>query len=245
MTTPRTVWAVDVTTSVISLARITETTPPSRPLIGAVHPVSVATHSPYSTWHHARAAARQVVEKLTKDGAPTLVVMAKNMWQGMERDSSAERRFRLYNAVEDELFSAGVQVGEFPYATAAKILLGHTPRGKDQQIMSRLDGLAAELWDITPPMKTVNGKPVRVPFRIPVCALSAIGAMAIGVAVPGVEVTETRLTLLSGKGSDLVRANPAIQWPRDLRLPTDLVSWERLRSDPGRLWVKHRDSDAA
>ncbi|MBN7457550.1 hypothetical protein [Mycobacteroides abscessus] len=245
MTTPRTVWAVDVTTSVISLARITESTPPSRPLIGAVHPVSVAAHSPYSTWHHAKSAAKAVVEKIVSGGSPTLVIMAKNVWQNMERDSSAERRFRLYNAVEDLLFAAQIPVAEFPYATVARVLLGHTPRGKDTAIMARLEAAAGELWDIVPPTKDVNGKAVRVPFRVPVSTLAAVGATAVGVPVPGVEVSDAKLQILGGKGSDLVRANPAIQWPRDLKLPADLAAWERLRADPSRLWVKHRDGENA
>lgn len=242
---PRVVWAVDVTTSVISLALVTETDPPSRPLIGAVHPVSVASHSPYSTWHHSKAAAKAVVEKITRDGAPTLVIMAKNMWQDMPRDSSAERRFRLYNAVEDQLFAAQIPVAEFPYSTVARVLLGHTPRGRDQQIMSRLETAAAELWDISAPMKDVQGKAVRIPFRIPVTTLAAVGATAVGVPVPGVEVSDARLQIMSGKSTELLKGNASIQWPRDLRLPADLVAWERLRADPSRLWVKHRDSDSA
>ncbi len=244
MTEPRTVWAVDVTTSVISLAKMTESDPPTRPAIGRVIPTAVATHSPYSTWHHAKAAAAQVVETITKDGEPTLVVMAKNFWLTADRDPSTERRFRLYNAVEDRLFAAGIPVAEFPYATTAKWLVGHTPRGKETQVMSRLELAAKELWDITPPTKlNSEGKPMRVPFRVPVACLSAVGATAVGIVVPDVEVTEARLQIMSGKETALLKGNASIQWPRDLKLPHDLKGWERLRKNPEKLWVKHRDSD--
>lgn len=55
MTERRTVFAIDVTTTMISLARIVESTDgsPAVPDIAWVTPVSQATHSPYSTWHHA------------------------------------------------------------------------------------------------------------------------------------------------------------------------------------------------
>ena len=235
MTDARVVWAIDVTTSVISLARIEETDAPSVPKIGLVTPVSAATHSPYSTWHHARAAATQVLEKVTAAGTPTLVMLAKNMWGAMEKDSSAERRFRLYNAIEDELFAAQIPVTEFPYATAAKWLMGHTPRGKSPQIMKRLEDEADTLWGIKPPTTTTTGGVRRIPFRVPVTSLAAIGGVAVGISVADVEVTEARLTIMSGRETEYLRANAAIQWAKNRTPPRSVEQWEKLHRNPSKL----------
>lgn len=233
MTEPRTVWAIDVTTSVISLARIVESGEPAIPQIGLVQPVSFATHSPYSTWHHARNAAQRVIEKVTETGTPTSLILAKNFWGTTNKDTSADRRFRIYHALEDQLFPAGIPVSEFPYATASRWILGYTPRGRSPKYIHNLEVAAEELWGITPPtITTAAGTERRVPFRVSVTALAAIAAMGVGIEVAEVPVTEARLNIMSGDEPDRDRMNVAITWDKTRIPPKTISEWQQLHDHP-------------
>lgn len=237
---PRAVWAVDVTTTVISLARIVESDEPAIPQIGKVTPVSVATHSPYSTWHHAEAAAQQVIEKLTANGAPTSVIMAKNFWGTPNSDPSADRRARIYHAIEGKLFERGIPVSEFPYLTASKWLLGYTPRGKSKGgAMAQLEAAAGELWNIHPVKEpTAAGGEKRVPFRVPVTVLAAVAAMGVGVEVAEVPVTDVRLTIMGGQAHAYGDGNMAVQWAKGMQPPRTVDKWEKLHDNPSLIKVR-------
>lgn len=172
---------------------------------------------------------------MLKNGVPTLVIMAKQLWGTPQADPSAERRFRLYNAIESKLFAAGVPVTEFPYPTAVKWLLGYTPRSNKGKlsVMAALDEAVTEEWGITRPtfQTKESEKTRRYPYRLPVVALSAAAAMAVGIET-SVPATSTRLEILRGDG------NASVQWAKDRTPPRALSTWEKLRDDAGRLKVR-------
>lgn len=80
----RTVFAVDVTTSVVSIARIQEADTAVTPAVSWVDPpLDGGSHRPRATWERACSMADEVVGKLIAGGDPTLVVMAKQQWGGI------------------------------------------------------------------------------------------------------------------------------------------------------------------
>lgn len=227
----RTVFAIDVTTTMVSLARVQETEDgtAARPDISWVEPISLAHFSPYSCWHHAKATANQVIEKLTKGGNPTLVVFATQFWAAPKTDPSAARRFRIVNAIEDALFEKQIPVVEMPAQTAARWLLGYTPRGRGGVITEIGKEVTAE-WGIACPSYTPEGSDVsrNRPYRLTTVALAAAGAQAVGIRT-SVEATAARLDILRDTG------NNSMRWPADLKLPRSVKKWEELNAEPNLL----------
>lgn len=222
----RTVFAVDVTTTMISLARFQETEDGSvsKPGIAWVQPTAQSHFSPYSEWHHATTCAENVTGKILKGGKPDLVVIASSFWGSCATDPSANRRFRTYHMIEDGLFTAKVPVAEFPFTTTARWLLGYTPRKGRSGVMAELEKAVAAEWDTKKPeYETKAGDMRAYPFRTPVVALAAVAAMSVGIQTQ-VEVTDARLALINDKD------NNASRWPADLKLPKNIAAWNALHA---------------
>lgn len=227
----RTVFAVDVTTTMISMARFQETSDgtAAKPDLALVQPTLAAHFSPYSEWHHATACANQVVGKILKGGKPDLVVLATSFWGATATDSSANRRFRILHAIEDALFTAGVTVAEFPFTTASRWLMGYTPRSGKSGAMTELEKAVQSEWNVQKPSYTTkSGDQRKYPYRSQVVALAAVGAMAVGIPT-SVEVTDARLEILAGAG------NGAVSWPKDIKLPKTIEKWQELNASPNLL----------
>lgn len=237
----RTVFAVDVTTSVVSIARVQETDGPAIPAVSWIDPPSFGgSHRPLTTWQKACEVADEVVAKITSAGNPTMVVMAKQQWgptapwklRGNSRaslpgDPSAQRRIQIHTLIEDRLHRAGVPVAEFPYVTALRWARGYGEKGRGGEVMSGLTDYAGATWGIEQRTEIGrDGKPHTRSFRPAVAVLAAIGAMAVGIDVEGVEVTDQRLKLLSGD------ANLMVQWPAGFTVPSTPASWDERRRHP-------------
>lgn len=243
----RIIFAIDVTTSVVSLARIAETDGPATPVVSWVDPPSQGgSHRPRVTWEKNSLIADAVADKVLAAGVPAVVVMAKQLWgpvsvrkqpgakrSTIQADPSAGRRIAIHALIEDRLHRAGVPVAEFPYPTALRWARGFGEQGGTQNIVMReLTDFAGKHWGIVP--RTELGKDGRqhtMPFRPAVAVLAAIGAQAVGVEVEGIDVTETRLKIAAG--TDQQGMNRAIQWPAGMLPPETVAAWELLHSDPG------------
>lgn len=251
----RLVYSLDVLASIVSIARIEETTDrsPAHPKIGSVgFPLPTRSHTPMTTWHRATTVADQVYAKLTANGTvrPTLVVFSKQQWgalTGKPSDPTAQRRMQVQAYIEDRLHRAGVPVGEFPYPTALTWLnggKGAAMRNGKRSVMAQLDTAVAEVWGIVPPKvvlpatkKIVRGELVEQDaitrestWRPGVVTLAAIGAMSVGIETV-VPVTEERLRIVRGEG------NQSVQFPKNRRCPTKLDSWLELQRRPEILTV--------
>lgn len=217
----RSVWAVDVLSAVVSFSRITSDDP--QPRIGRVLVKPEGRdHTPRSQWTRASAAADEVMAKLTGQGTPELVVMAKQQWGASggkgTADPTAARRLMLHALIEDRLHKQGVPVAEFPYPTCLVWLSGHQHRGGT---MSALAAAVGEQLGVTAPRETLsNGDTRAVAFRPQVAALAAVGAMASGLRT-AVDVTDERLRIIKGEN------NLAVQLPAGLYIPDTAEEWER------------------
>ena len=250
----RIVFAIDVTTSVVSISRIAESDAPATPIVSWVDPpLDGGSHRPRATWERASGMADAVVSKVIAAGAPSVVVMAKQQWGGISgwtdpkskralvpADPSAGRRIQLHALIEDRLHRAGVPVCEFPYVTALRWAQGHGLKGSSQNsVMTALTEFSGKTWGILPRTELgKDGLPHTRPFRPAVSVLAGIGAMAVGVAVDGIDVTEQRLSVMGG--ADRKGGNAAVQWPRELLVPSTLKSWDELRRRPEILTVGDR-----
>ncbi|MCV7194125.1 hypothetical protein [Mycolicibacterium brumae] len=242
----RTVFAVDVTTSVVSIARVQETDGPAIPAVSWIDPPSFGgSHRPLTTWQKACEVADEVVAKITSAGNPTMVVMAKQQWgptapwklRGNSRaslpgDPSAQRRIQIHTLIEDRLHRLGVPVAEFPYVTALKWARGYGEKGRGGEVMTALTDYVASTWGIEQRTEIGrDGKPHTRSFRPAVAVLAAIGAMAVGVEVAGIEVTDARLGMLDAA------KNAMIQWPAEFVPPSTPASWDERRRHPEVLTV--------
>lgn len=236
----RTVWAIDVLASTVSMACITEPEDHSaapRPKIGKVDlALQGRSHTPYTQWHRASIAADAVFAKLTVDGTikPTLVVIAKQQWGtssggkkgGAAPDPTAQRRIALQSLIEERLHRAAIPVAEFPYPTALVWMQGHGQhRGP---LMTVLADRVSDTFGITAPREVVGGKERAVSFRPQVAALAAIAAMAVGIET-SIPVTKDRLEITRGQG------NQAVQFPSTRRCPETVEDWQALHKHPNRL----------
>ncbi len=247
----RIVFALDVTTSLVSIGRVAETDDgtPAFPQRSWVELPPSSHHTPRHTWERTERWADEVFGVLTSGDVPDLVMVAKQLWGPMAGrkdpktkhyvippDPSAHRRMMLAYAIEQRLHAAGVRVAEFPYVTLRKWALGYTPsKASDKtpvRIMSDLADFAKVQWGVERPVVvSPAGNDVPMPYRPAVCVLAAAGAMAVGVSVAGIDVTEDRLATLSGD------TNAAVQWPKNYTPPSDPKSWDELRRHPEILTV--------
>lgn len=185
MSMSRSVIALDVTVTAVSIARIAEGEgSPSTGLI--VAPPSGKDYSLAATRARTDTTVEMVTDAVFSKGLPTLVVMAKHTWDNMNRDASAGRRASLWWTVTNQLLDAGIPVAELGTATAQKWLMGHGIVGRKGQ--EALDRAVRDTW----PSVRDRGET----YRMSTVALAAAGCMVAGIPTV-VPCTETRLDALS------------------------------------------------
>ncbi|ANO18560.1 gp6 protein [Mycobacteroides abscessus subsp. abscessus] len=181
----RSVIALDVTVTAVSIARIAEGEgSPSTGLI--VAPPSGRDYSLAATRARTDTTVEMVTDAVFSKGLPTLVVMAKHTWDNMNRDASAGRRASLWWTVTNQLLGAGIPVAELATATAQKWLCGHGSVG--HKGYAALDRAVRDTW----PSVRDRGES----YRMSTVALAAAGCMVAGIPTV-VPCTETRLDALS------------------------------------------------
>ena len=213
-----TVFALDVTCQVVSLARVqsTEDGSPAKVTRGWVEPEPIHPNPrPAYLVERRGRTADEVISKLTSDGNPDLVVFAKQLWGHMTglrdrgrvvapADPSADHRLYLHGLIEAKLVHRGVPLAEIPYSTALKWATG---KGNNSatQIMTGVTQYADEVLGVRQ-RKYGNES---LPFRPAVAVLAAMGAQALGISVDGVSETEQRMEILRGED------NRSIRWDID------------------------------
>lgn len=181
----RSVIALDVTVTAVSIARIAEGEPvPSTGLI--VAPPSGKDYSLAATRTRTESTAEMVLDAVLTKGLPTLVVMSKLTFGDMNYDPSGGRRAALWWSITSKLLDAGIPVAECAPATAQKWLTGRGAIGKRSYV--DLDRAVHDVWP---------GVQNRAePYRMSTVALAAAGAMAAGIPT-SMPVTETRMKALA------------------------------------------------
>ncbi|BBY99470.1 hypothetical protein [Mycolicibacterium fallax] len=245
----RTVFAVDVTATMLSLSLLTETSDgsPAVPIkkLLPVPPAGDLAHTPRKTWDRALRAVDAAAETILPGGIPTLVMMARQQWADLGRDQSAGRRLEIHALLADRLHAAAVPVAEFPYPTVLQWLHdGQTSRrvGTTRARPSVMDDIAREVervWGVKQPtyVSKDTEREISYPFRRQVIALAAVGGMAVGIPT-AIDVTAKRLELLSGitvKPSGKEEPNASIQWPTERTPPPDVTKWAMLHEHPENL----------
>lgn len=181
----RSVIALDVTVTAVSVARIVEGEPvPSTGLI--VAPPSGRDYALSATRTRTETTAELVLDAVLSKGLPSLVVMAKFTWDNMNRDASAGRRAALWWTIANRLLDAEIPVAELGVATAQKWLTGHGIVGRKGQ--EALDRAVRDTW----PSVRDRGET----YRMSTAALAAAGCMVAGIPT-AIPVTDARLDALS------------------------------------------------
>lgn len=232
--TPRIVWGIDVTVTLVHLARIAEGDEKPGTGIAPVTSDGGAVHTVASTQHKLVTAADTVVAKVLAGSKPDLVVMSKFMWNDMRADPSAGRRAQLWWSIAERLLDAGVPLAEFPLPTLTTWARG----GAGKSTGKMLDAQAATVKALWPAIEP----PVN--HRAGTVLLAAAGAMAVGISTP-VAATQDRLNLLAGYDgpTDRHRTNKAVQWPAACTPPRTVADWTRLHETGER--PVDADSEAA
>ncbi|WP_237112320.1 hypothetical protein [Mycobacteroides abscessus] len=180
----RSVIALDVTVTAVSIARIAEGEgTPSTGLI--VAPPSGRDYSLAATRTRTDTTAEMVVDAVLSKGLPTLVVMSKLTLGDMNRDPSGGRRAALWWAITSKLLDAGIPVSELATATAMKWLCGHGAVG--HKGYSALDRAVRDTW----PSVRDRGES----YRMSTVALAAAGAAAVGIPTAVVDTDARRKAL--------------------------------------------------
>lgn len=181
----RSVIALDVTVTAVSIARIAEgESVPSTGLI--VAPPSGKDYSVAATRSRTETTAEMVTDAVLSKGLPSLVVMAKDTWDNMNRDGSAGRRAAVWWSIAARLLDAGIPLSELATATAQKWLMGHGAVG--HKGYSALDRAVHDTW----PSVRDRGES----YRMSTVALAAAGCAVVGIPT-AVPCTDARLDALS------------------------------------------------
>ncbi|OHU38282.1 hypothetical protein BKG80_10880 [Mycobacteroides chelonae] len=181
----RSVIALDVTVTVVSIARIAEGEgTPSTGLI--VAPPSGRDYSLAATRTRTDTTAEMVVDAVLSKGLPSLVVMSKLTLGDMNRDPSGGRRAALWWSIVTKLLDAGIPVAELATATCMKWLCGHGAVG--HKGYSALDRAVRDTW----PSVRDRGES----YRMSTVALAAAGAAAVGIPTAVVD-TDARMKALA------------------------------------------------
>ncbi|MFV8308795.1 MULTISPECIES: hypothetical protein [Mycobacteroides] len=181
----RSVIALDVTVTAVSIARIDEDgSTPSTGLI--VAPPSGKDYALSATRERTEATSEMVMDAVLSKGLPSLVVMSKLTWDNINRDPSGGRRAALWWASTSKLLDAEIPVAELGVATAMKWMTGHGAVG--QKAYVALDRAVRDTWP------SVRGRGET--YRMSTVALAAAGCMVAGIPTV-VPVTDARLDALS------------------------------------------------
>ncbi|SKO98052.1 hypothetical protein [Mycobacteroides abscessus] len=181
----RSVIALDVTVTAVSIARIAEgENTPSTGLI--VAPPSGKNYAVAATRSRTDTTTELVLDAVLSKGLPHLVVMSKLTWDNMNGDPSGGRRAALWWSIASRLLDAEIPVSELGVATAMKWMTGRGAIG--QKAYAALDRAVRDAW----PSVRDRGKS----YRMSTVALAAAGAavLEIPTAAP---VTDERLQALS------------------------------------------------
>ncbi|RIS84252.1 hypothetical protein [Mycobacteroides abscessus] len=181
----RSVIALDITVTAVSIARIAEGEPvPSTGLI--VAPPSGKDYSLAATRTRTEATSEMVLDAVLSKGLPSLVVMSKLTLGDMNRDPSGGRRAALWWSITGRLLDAGIPVAELATATAMKWLCGHGAVGHKGYAV--LDRAVRDMW----PSVRDRGET----YRMSTVALAAVGAAVVGITTAVVD-TDARTKALS------------------------------------------------
>ncbi|MBN7483924.1 hypothetical protein I3U71_25665 [Mycobacteroides abscessus subsp. massiliense] len=185
MTMTRSVIALDITVTTVSIARIAEgEDTPSTGLI--VAPPSGKDYSLAATRSRTDTTAEMVLDAVLSKGLPTLVVMSKLTLGDMNRDPSGGRRAALWWSVVTKLLDAEIPVSELATATAQKWMTGHGAVGN--RGYAALDRAVRDTW----PSVRDRGEM----YRMSTVVLAAAGAAVAGIPT-AVPCTDARLKALS------------------------------------------------
>lgn len=180
----RSVIALDVTVTAVSIARIDEDgSTPSTGLI--VAPPSGRDYSLAATRTRTDTTTEMVLDAVLSKGMPTLVVMSKLTLGDMTRDPSGGRRAALWWSITSKLLDAGIPVSELATATAMKWLCGHGAVG--HKGYSALDRAVRDTW----PSVRDRGES----YRMSTVALAAAGCAAVGIPTAVVDTDARRKAL--------------------------------------------------
>ncbi|MBN7314725.1 hypothetical protein [Mycobacteroides abscessus] len=181
----RSVIALDVTVTAVSIARIAEGEgTPSTGLI--VAPPSGRDYSLAATRARTEATSEMVLDAVLSKGLPDLVVMSKLTWDNMHGDPSGGRRAALWWSIANQLLDSNIPVAELGVATAQKWLTGRGAIG--QKAYVALDRAVRDTW----PSVRDRGET----YRMSTVALAAAGAAVAGIPTV-VPATDARLDALS------------------------------------------------
>lgn len=181
----RSVIALDVTVTAVSIARIAEGEgTPSTGLI--VAPPSGRDYSLAATRARTEATSEMVLDAVLSKGLPDLVVMSKLTWDNMNGDPSGGRRAALWWSIANQLLDSNIPVAELGVATAQKWLTGRGAIG--QKAYVALDRAVRDTW----PSVRDRGET----YRMSTVALVAAGCAVAGIPTV-VPATDARLDALS------------------------------------------------
>lgn len=185
MSMSRSVIALDITVTTVSIARIAEGEgTPATGLI--VAPPSGRDYSLAATRARTDGTADMVLDAVLSKGLPTLVVMSKLTLGDMNRDPSGGRRAALWWSIVTRLLDAEIPVSELATATAMKWLTGHGAVG--HRGYAALDRAVHDTW----PSVRDRGET----YRMSTVALAAAGAMVTGIPT-AVPMTDARMKALA------------------------------------------------
>ncbi|WP_457125841.1 hypothetical protein [Mycobacteroides abscessus] len=181
----RSVIALDVTVTAVSIARIAEgEDTPSTGLI--VAPPSGKDYSLAATRARTESTAEMVLDAVLSKGLPSLVVMSKLTWDNMNGDPSGGRRAALWWSIANQLLDSNIPVAELGVATAMKWMTGHGAVG--HKGYAALDRAVRDTW----PSVRDRGET----YRMSTVALAAAGCAVAGIPTV-VPATDARLDALS------------------------------------------------
>ncbi|MBL3752687.1 hypothetical protein [Mycobacteroides abscessus] len=181
----RSVIALDVTVTSVSIARIAEGEgTPSTGLI--VAPPSGRDYALSATRARTDTTAELVLDAVLSKGLPTLVVMSKLTLGDMNRDPSGGRRAALWWSITARMLDAGIPVAELSTATAQKWMTGHGAVG--HRGYAALDRAVRDMW----PTVRDRGET----YRMSTVALAAAGAAVAGIPT-AVPCTDARMKALA------------------------------------------------
>lgn len=185
----RSVVAIDITVSYVSMCRLTAMGGVKLSGVTLPDPEDKAKRSlAYENRRHV-ALAQRVAKGISRGGVPELVVLARPTFgAGADSrgggtkagDTTAYRRLGIFWALINELDAVGIPVAELGVLSAAKALThsGH------QKTAAR--DLAARARDLFPGMTVPEDKR----YRVSTVGLAVCGAIAAGIPVEGVPATE-------------------------------------------------------
>jgi hypothetical protein len=184
----RCVVALDPTVRKVSAARVSDDKP--TPTVGAtssIIPVQKKCDDGKLIYHRdvravllrARGQMDDVVDKVAAY-EPELVVMVSPTMNDLRRDPSAPRRLGLWWMLADRLDTAKLPLVEIPPLTIQRIWLGHAEFG-----MSGVEALTNAVYNVWPEVKAEVKKTKE--YRTTTVAAAAVGALVMGIDVPGFE----------------------------------------------------------